>query len=182
MEPIEQIADQYGGALLRIAASYEADPSLREDLLQEMLLAVYRALPSLQDPQRMRAYIFRIAHNRGVSHVVKQSRQRKRELAVADFHIDSHADRHLYRHISNRAEINDQASSGPEQHLYVTDRSRRLFSAIRQLKLPYRQVMTLILEDLSYEEIADALGISVSNVGVRINRAKARLKVLLNDA
>lgn len=178
MESIEQIADQYGGALLRIAASYEADPSLREDLLQEMLLAVYRALPSLQDPQRLRAYIFRIAHNRGVSHVVKQLRQRQRELVVADFHVDSHVD----RHVCNRVEIADQASSGPVQRLDAADRSRRLFSAIRQLKLPYRQVMTLILEDLSYEEIADALGISVSNVGVRVNRAKARLKVLLNDA
>lgn len=176
MEPIEQIADEYGSAMLRIAASYEADPSLREDLFQEMLLAIYRALPSLQDPQRIRTYIFRIAHNRGVSHVVKQSRRRKRELATADFHVHSYGN--LNHQIGNTAE----RFAGPEQRLAANDRSRRLFSAIRQLKLPYRQVMTLVLEDLSYEEIADALGISVSNVGVRINRAKARLKVLLNDA
>lgn len=176
MEPIEQIADEYGSAMLRIAASYEADPSLREDLFQEMLLAVYRALPSLQDPGRIRAYVFRIAHNRGVSHVVKQSRRRKRELAAVDFDIHSHGS------LNNQVEITGERCTGPEQRLDATDRSRRLFSAIRQLKLPYRQIMTLVLEDLSYEEIADALGISVSNVGVRINRAKARLKVLLNDA
>ena len=176
MEPIEQIADEYGSAILRIAASYEADRSLREDLFQEMLLAVYRALPSLQDPERIRAYVFRIAHNRGVSHVVKQARRRKRELAVVDFDVHSHGS------LNNQVEITDERCAGPEQRLDATDRSRRLFSAIRQLKLPYRQIMTLVLEDLSYEEIADALGISVSNVGVRINRAKARLKVLLNDA
>jgi DNA-directed RNA polymerase specialized sigma24 family protein len=39
--------------------------------------------------------------------------------------------------------------------------------------------MTLILEDMSYDEIADTLGISVANVGIRVNRAKQQLKVLL---
>ena len=52
---------------------------------------------------------------------------------------------------------------------------------MRGLPLPYRQVITLLLEDLSYEEIAEALGISLSNVGVRINRAKQQLKERLGD-
>jgi DNA-directed RNA polymerase specialized sigma24 family protein len=43
--------------------------------------------------------------------------------------------------------------------------------AVRQLELPYRQVMPLLLEDLSYIEIGETLGISVANVGVRVNRA-----------
>ena len=60
------------------------------------------------------------------------------------------------------------------------ERSERLLEAIRQLALPYRQVMTLILEDMSYEEIAETLGITVDNVGVRVNRAKKQLKELLN--
>ena len=45
-----------------------------------------------------------------------------------------------------------------------------------------RQVMTLLLEDLSYAEIAEALGLSLSNVGVRVNRAKAQLRTMLDDA
>lgn len=53
--------------------------------------------------------------------------------------------------------------------------------AVRRLALPYRQVMTLILEDLSYEEIAEALGISIGNVGARVNRAKQQLKALLDN-
>ncbi len=47
---------------------------------------------------------------------------------------------------------------------------------MRRLPLPYRQVVTLALEDLSHAQIAQALGLSVSNVGVRLNRAKAMLK------
>ena len=62
-----------------------------------------------------------------------------------------------------------------------SERSRRLVEAVRALSLPYRQVITLLLEDLSYEEIAEALGLTVNNVGVRINRAKAQLKAMLSD-
>ena len=60
------------------------------------------------------------------------------------------------------------------------ERGERLLEAIRQLTLPYRQVMTLILEDLSYEEIAETLGITIDNVGVRVNRAKKQLKERLH--
>jgi RNA polymerase sigma-70 factor, ECF subfamily len=52
---------------------------------------------------------------------------------------------------------------------------------VRRLALPYRQVMTLILEDMSYDDIAETLGISVANVGVRVNRAKQQLSGMLAD-
>lgn len=65
--------------------------------------------------------------------------------------------------------------------LIEQERSQRLLEAIRRLALPYRQVMTLILEDMSYDEVSEALGISVANVGIRVNRAKQQLKVILND-
>jgi len=69
----------------------------------------------------------------------------------------------------------------PEQLLLADERSRRVADAVRRLPLPYRQVVTLLLEELSYAEIAEALGLSLSNVGVRVNRAKALLKVMLDD-
>jgi DNA-directed RNA polymerase specialized sigma24 family protein len=61
------------------------------------------------------------------------------------------------------------------------ERTNRLVQAVRQLELPYRQVMTLLLEEFSYMEIGEALGISVANVGVRVSRAKSLLKELLHD-
>ena len=64
--------------------------------------------------------------------------------------------------------------------LIQAERGERLLAAIRRLALPYRQVMTLLLEDLSYEDIAEALSISVVNVGVRVNRAKKQLRELLD--
>ena len=77
-------------------------------------------------------------------------------------------------------EIRDEAAD-PETRLVQQEQSARLVEAVRRLGLPYRQVITLLLEDLSYEEIGEALGLTVNNVGVRINRAKAQLKAMLSD-
>ena len=159
MPDLEGIIAAYGSGLARVAASYEADPALQEDLLQDILLAVHRALPSLKDADRIAPFVFRIAHNRSVTHVVRQAAQRTR--AVPD-------------------PVADETKT-PEQLLLADERSRRVTAAVRRLPLPYRQVITLLLEELSYAEIAETLGLSLSNVGVRVNRAKAQLKDLLDD-
>jgi RNA polymerase sigma-70 factor (ECF subfamily) len=156
----DQIVAEFAPALARIAASYERDRALSEELAQEMLMAVVEALPRLKDPAKLRPFVFRIAHNRAVSHVARRMREPKGgEDALAVAH--------------------DAPSQ--EQMLIAAERSAALVEAVRGLPLPYRQVITLLLEDLSYEEIAEALGISLSNVGVRINRAKQQLKERLGD-
>ena len=159
MVSIEQVIAAYGPALVRIAASYERDRALRDDLVQEVAVAIWRALPSLQDPAKIKPFVFRIAHNRAVSHVARQA-ARPGQTEIPD---------------SLRDETGD-----PEARLVEKQQSARLVEAVRRLPLPYRQVVTLALEDLSYEEIAEALGLTVSNVGVRLNRAKAQLKVMLD--
>lgn len=159
MAEIERIISDYGSGLARVAASYEADPALQEDLLQEILLAIHRALPSLEKQASLAPFVFRIAHNRSVTHVMKRAGERRR---------------------SGLHEPEPEAET-PEQWMIAGERSRRVGDAIRRLPLPYRQVMTLLLEELSYAEIAEALGLSLSNVGVRVNRAKAQLKAMLDD-
>lgn len=158
MVKLERIIGDYGHGLARVAAAYEADPALQEDLLQEILFAIHRALPSLEKSGSLAPFVFRIAHNRASTHVTRQVAARR----------GPHA-----------SEIGEEQST-PEQLLLACERSRRLIAAIRRLPLPYRQVMTLVLEDLSYAEIAEALGLSLSNVGVRVNRAKAQLKAILD--
>ncbi|MGE3147429.1 MAG: RNA polymerase sigma factor [Pseudorhodoplanes sp.] len=160
MRALEQIIADYGPALGRVAASYEADPMLREDLTQEIFLAIHRALPSLANPDSLAPFVFRIAHNRGVTHVARQVGARR---------------------IAEQAELDDAPPATPEQLLLNDERVSRVTVAVRRLPLPYRQVMTLLLEELSYAEIAEALDISLSNVGVRVNRAKAQLKAMLDD-
>jgi RNA polymerase sigma-70 factor (ECF subfamily) len=159
MADFDRIVAELGPALTRVASSYERNPALREELVQDMLLAIAQSLPRLRDKARVRPFVFRIAHNKGVDHVA----------------------RHVADPATEEVPVELAADDGtPEQDLIAKQRSERLAGAVRQLELPYRQVITLLLEDLSYGEIAEALGISLSNVGVRVNRAKAQLRILLD--
>ena len=159
MADFDRILAEMGPALQRVAAAYERDQALRQDLVQDMLIAIARALPRLRDEARLRPFVFRIAHNKGVDHVAS------RIAAAAEEEIP---------------EAVAGVEASPEDEMIARQRSERLAAAVRRLDLPYRQVIALLLEDLSYTEIAETLGLGVSNVGVRINRAKALLRSLLD--
>ncbi|MEZ0244377.1 MAG: RNA polymerase sigma factor [Sphingomonas sp.] len=159
MVTLDQVIRTHGPALARVAASYEADRALQEDLLQDILFAVHRALPALVDATRLAPFVFRIAHNRGVSHVVRESGTKRRARAADE----------------------PEPPPDPERQLIAEDRVRRLAAAVRRLPLPYRQVMTLLLEEMSHAEIAETLGLTATNVAVRVNRAKAQLRTMLDD-
>ena len=150
-----EVVTRFAPALARVVASYERDHALRAELLQEVLMAIVVSLPRLTQPGKLKPFVFRIAHNRSLSHIMQRMRLRAHEQPGNDA---------------------DCATPSHEQSLIQAERGERLLEAVRQLALPYRQVMTLILEDMSYEEIAETLGITIDNVGVRVNRAKKQLK------
>lgn len=159
MDP-HSVVTRFAPALARIVASYERDRALRDELLQEVFMAVLNSLSRLTHPDKLKPFVFRIAHNRCISHVARRMRERVDQVSID--------------------ELAEEAASH-EQALIEQQRGERLLAAVRRLPLPHRQVMTLILEDMSYEEVAETLGITVANVGIRVNRAKQQLKALLND-
>src|SRR5579862_8520262 len=159
MADFDRIVVDFGPALVRVASSYERNSALREELVQDMLLAIARALPRLRDKALLKPFVFRIAHNKGVDHVVRHVASPPMDELPEQLALDE---------------------GSPEDELISRQRAERLAAAVRRLDLPYRQVITLLLEDLSYGEIAEALGISLSNVGVRVSRAKAQLRSLLD--
>lgn len=67
----------------------------------------------------------------------------------------------------------------PEQALSSEQQGRRLLEAVKRLSVGYRQVVTLSLEGLTYSEIAEVLGITESNVGARLTRAREMLRRLV---
>jgi RNA polymerase sigma factor (sigma-70 family) len=147
-------------ALRRLAASYAGATSEQEDLLQEIALALWQALPSFRGESSPRTFLFRIAQNRCISHLAR----RRSFHSVEELELDP-AD----------------AGPGPEQSLAQAQDNGRLVEAVHRLPLIHRQVVVLALEDLDYEEIAAVLGISANNVGVRLNRARAELKRLMGE-
>ena len=156
----DTLLDEYGGLLSRIAASYEADPSLREDLLQDMALALWRAAPTWRGDASMKTFVVRVAHNRGASHVARRKRHPRTDVLTAD--------------------LPDPGNS-PETYAQLTLQSEQLQNAVRTLPLNLRQTVTLALEGFGHQEIADTLGTSVNNVAVRLNMARKALKTVLGE-
>ena len=147
-------------ALRRLAASYATVASDRDDLLQEIAIALWRALPSFRGECSERTFLFRIAHNRCVTHLSK----RRATVSLDD------------------AAIEPEAPEGSSETTVSEQQQRhRLLYAIRGLPLIHREVIGLYLEGMDYKEIAAVIGISESNVGVRLNRAREQLKALLGD-
>ena len=148
-----------GPALTRLAANYTNTPSDRDDLLQEIAMALWQALPRFRGECSERTFLFRIAHNRAIAHLA-----RSRSRPVADEEV----------------EVHDPAPD-PEAGLAREQGVQRLRRAIHQLPLVYGQVITLSLEGLGYGEIGEILGISESNVGVRLTRARQILRESLEN-
>jgi len=76
----------------------------------------------------------------------------------------------------------EDATADPERALSSEQQGRRLLEAVHRLPLAYAQVVTLTLEGMSYAEIAEVLGITETNVGARLTRAREMLRRLLRSS
>jgi RNA polymerase sigma-70 factor (ECF subfamily) len=155
---LAHVLAEHGGLLSRIAATYEARPIQREDLLQEIAVAIWRALPRFREEASIRTFVARIAHNRSVDHVLTQ----RRDGRVID--LDE--------------QIADTRPCPEEETTSRQDRAR-LLAAVHRLPIALRQVVSLALEGFSHGEIASVLGLEVNTVDVRLSRARRALREAL---
>lgn len=155
----EALATEHGPMLRRIAGSYEADPERRRELEQEILLAVWRALPRFRGEAPVKAFLARVAHNRAVTHVAREAAAPRRTP------LD---------------EALPSADPSPHDRLEADDLRERLAAAVRALPLSLRQPASLTLEGFSPAEIAAMLGLNANAVSIRLTRARAELRALLN--
>lgn len=156
----DQIVADHGPLVSRIAMTYEADATLREDLTQQIFLAVWQALPNFRADSSLRTFIARIAQNRSISFVAKQVRQ----PPVAEVPEELAAN-----------------SPSPEERAIEASEHRLLLEATRRLPLPQREVIVLLLEGFDYAEIAGMLNIAPNALALRLSRAKAGLKKMLEQ-
>ncbi|OKY24914.1 RNA polymerase subunit sigma-70 [Thalassotalea sp. PP2-459] len=150
--------------LRHIITGFEAKPALQDELFQEIALNIWRALPSFRHDSAVKTFVARIAHNVLATHVAKAVRTVKADHDLSD----------MPQEIEK-----DHQQPTPFQSLDQQQRQQKLAQAIRQLKLDQQQVITLALEGMSYQEIADVLSVSTNLVGVRLQRAKASLSKIL---
>jgi RNA polymerase sigma factor (sigma-70 family) len=156
----EEIEREFGPMIRRIAVSHEANQALAEDLIQDIWLELWRALPAFRGASSLKTFVARVASYRAITHV-RQSARAPRPAELSDA-------------IPAR-------EPSPEHHVLHQDQHAEMVSAIRELSLPLRQVTLLTLEGLRPQEIADVLGITANAVAIRLSRAKEILRNRLGD-
>lgn len=127
----------------------------QEDLFQEIVYQLWKAYPGFKGESKFSTWMYRIALNTAIAAYRKPK-------------IDITYPEELPDHVHYAA---DTSSSENEQ---------LLFRALRILSDAEKAVISLYLEDYSYQEIAVITGLTENNVGVRLNRIKTKLKERLN--
>lgn len=153
-----EVVDNCTGLISRIALSFEADVALRRELIQDILLAVWIALPSFRGDSSLKTFVASIAQKRSISHVTRRVREpRQVELST---------------------ELPSAAPS-PDAIAMDNDVKKQLVESIQLLPIPQREAIVLALEGFSYGEIGDVLGISANAAMLRCQRAKNALKEMM---
>jgi RNA polymerase sigma-70 factor (ECF subfamily) len=144
------------GILFKVVRAYAFEHADRQDLLQEVAIQVWRSVDAYRGDSSVPTWVYRIALNAAISWTRKQDRHRRgrQSLRIVDGLVTASA-----------------AEADP--------RVEWLYRQIAELKKVDRSVALLMLDGFSYKEIAAIVGISESNVGVKINRIKAALTAQL---
>jgi RNA polymerase sigma factor (sigma-70 family) len=156
----DQVIADHLPMIRRIAAAHEANATARQDLIQDILYAVWRSLRSFRGEGSLRGFIARIATNRAVSHV--QKALKLPELAEPPDDLEA-------------------SEPGPEAYAVARDETGQLLRALRLLPIGLREPALLALEGLTQQEIASVLGITPNAVAIRMTRARSELRKAIGD-
>jgi len=152
-ELYQEGAATYGAALERLARAYEADDDVRRDLLQDIHVELWRSFQTFDGRCSMRTWIYRVAHNVGASHIIRQRRNRADTLVGLE-------------------ELENLPDATSNQALYRNQALDRLLQLIQQLKPLDRHVILSYLEGLDAAAIGEITGLSATNVATKIHRIK----------
>ncbi|MCW5982290.1 MAG: sigma-70 family RNA polymerase sigma factor [Bryobacteraceae bacterium] len=164
----EQLVARYQQPVYNLAFRLVEDPSDTADVVQEVFLKVFRHIGSFRGQSSLKTWIYRIAVNEAHNHRRWFSRHRKLEV---DIEPDEDAGRSGYCNT-----LPDPAKSPYEIALGFETRTL-IEEALGRLKPVFRHAVVLRdVEDLSYEEIAEVLNISIGTVKSRILRGREALR------
>lgn len=161
-----ELVRRYEGKIFRLAQHVTQNREDAEDVLQETFMKAYEHLDQFQGNSKFYTWIVRIA----VNQALMKLRRRKTDRSVSlDENIDTGEDT-IVREIAAWDE-------DPEQRFSRDELGRILDSAVQSLDAPYRSVFVLRdIDELSTEETAEALGLSVPAVKSRLLRARLQLR------
>jgi RNA polymerase sigma-70 factor (ECF subfamily) len=148
------LLEDHKGILVKIAGAYCANPADRPDLVQEMVVQLWRSFGRYDERHRFSTWMYRVALNVAISFYRSQSRSARHATAAGDAALEAIA-------------------APPEES---DEDVRTLLRVIEGLGEMERALVVLYLDGNSYATIAEVLGISETNVGTKLSRIKERIR------
>jgi RNA polymerase sigma-70 factor, ECF subfamily len=158
----ERIVEENRHRIYRVCRAYLTDPDEAKDLYQDILLKVWLHLDTFRGEASHSTWLYRIALNTAILYRKKQQRQ-----PVA-----------LPESVLQIPESNSDATGKQQQEKLL----EQLQHCIAQLETSDRLIISLVLEEMAYKDIAEVLGITLNHVGVKISRIKQKLASLMESA
>ena len=149
--------------ILRVCRVYAWNSADQDDLYQEILFQIWRGLPALKEEQFANTWLYRVAINTAISFTRKRTSRTDRVVYV------EHTD--LTRTIESRQTTDENTD----------ERIANLYTAIFKLNPLEKALVTLFLEDFTYEQMAKITGINANHVGVMLHRARKKLSSLITE-
>ncbi|HYC30199.1 MAG TPA: sigma-70 family RNA polymerase sigma factor [Chitinophagaceae bacterium] len=154
-----QLVNEHQPLIHKVCNLYGHSMPDREDLFQEIVIQLWKAYPKFRGESKFSTWLYRIALNTAISGLRKQRN-----------HITSLEPERL------PVDIQEEAYNTQKE-----EQLQQMYSAIRQLSELERALVMLYLEDRSYDEMEDILGINQNNLRVKMNRVKEKLRKLTNQ-
>jgi len=148
------LIDQHQGIIHKICSLYRDTKEDREDLFQEIVFKLWKSAPTFRGEAKFSSWMYKVA----LSTAITVFRKKKPDI----------------RYMPELPDKQDVQTQPDEQR-------EQLFLALKQLNDADKALITLYLEDLSYQQIAEIVGISETNVGARLNRIRSRIQQLLKS-
>lgn len=149
-----RIIEQHKGILFKIAKAYCRNDADRQDLLQEMMIQIWKSLHRYNDEFALTTWLYRISLNVAISFYRKNARRQNSSVQLIDAHLH----------------IQEEINSEKQEQL------RLLEHFISELNDLDKALILLYLDDKSHAEISEIMGLSVTNVGTKLGRIKEKLK------
>ena len=151
------LLDEHRKILHKVASSYCRNPADRQDLVQEMVVQLWRSFDRYDDRYRFSTWMYRIALNVAISFYRSETRRARHTVTAEDSILE--------------------IAAAPEASA-LDDGLRLLQQFIEQLNELERALLILHLDGNPYDTISGILGISETNVGTKISRIKQKLRLL----
>ena len=163
-EKFRQVIGENDNRIKSVCRYYSKDQEKQKDIYQEILVNIWKGLDSFRGDAQPGTWIYKIATNTAIGFVMKEQKRLNLEVVLEEKNL---------KYFSEEPEV---------QNLQENENMlNELESQINQLSIIDKILITLLLEDLSYRDIADIVGITEPNVRVKIHRIKGILREKMNN-